>query len=60
MKPLQHHLRRLAARFLEAESAPDRRTANRVLRKVEKHRIKIDRLHQEIDPLEWALRKRAE
>lgn len=56
MKPLQHHLRRLAARLLEAETVANRKDAGRVLRKVEKHQRKIERLHEQLDPLERALR----
>jgi hypothetical protein len=57
MKPLQHHLRRLAARLLEAETVTSREDAGRVLRKVAKHQGKIERLHQRLDPLEQALKE---
>jgi hypothetical protein len=45
-KGIRHHERRLLARMVQAETVTDRSTAQRILKKVDKHRRKISRLRQ--------------
>lgn len=45
MKSLDHHVHRLAQRFLDAELAPDHQAAQRIVRKAEKHQRKIQKWH---------------
>jgi hypothetical protein len=49
MKPLQHHLHRLAKHMLDAETVSTREDAQRVIRKAEKHQKKISRWHKLFD-----------
>jgi hypothetical protein len=58
MKPLHHHVQRLAQRFLDAELVEDPEEAQRVVRKAEKHQRKINRWHQLLSPLQNAWRSK--
>jgi hypothetical protein len=51
MKPLHHHVQRLAQRLLDAELAVNHEDAQRVVRKAEKHQQKIERWHRILGPL---------
>ena len=51
MKPLHHHVQRLAARLLQAEQLNDPREAEHVLRKAKKHEEKISRWHHKLSQL---------
>lgn len=57
MKPLDHHARKLAQRFLQAETTTDPDEASRIIRKAEKHQRKINKIHRLIQPLINAFRK---
>jgi hypothetical protein len=59
MKPLHHHVQRLAQRFLNAELVKDPEEAQRVVRKAEKHQRKINRWHQLLSPLQNAWRSKS-
>lgn len=48
MKPLHHHVQRLAARLLQAETAATQAEAERIVRKAEKHERKIAKWHQRL------------
>lgn len=47
-KDLNHHEHRLLERMVQAESATDRSTAQRILRKVKKHQRKVFKLRRMI------------
>jgi hypothetical protein len=59
MKPLSHHVQRLAQRFLDAELATSHEEAQRVVRKAQKHQKKIQKWHRLLDPLLRAWRSRS-
>lgn len=52
MKPLHHHVQRLATRMLQAETASTHEEASKILEKAEKHRKKISLLARLTAPLE--------
>jgi hypothetical protein len=56
MKPLDHHVHRLAQRFLDAELASDHEAAQRIVRKAEKHQRKIQKWHNLLEPLRRLMR----
>jgi hypothetical protein len=51
MKPLHHHVQRLAQRLLDAELVTNHEDAQRIVRKAEKHQRKVNRLHRLLEPL---------
>jgi hypothetical protein len=56
MKPLHHHVQRLAARMMQAENATTFEEAQKVTEKAEKHQRKISILHKLLEPLERQIR----
>lgn len=50
-KDIKHHERRLLARMVQAETATDRSEAQRILKKVDKHRRNLSRLRQMVRKL---------
>lgn len=57
MKPLHHHVQRLANRMMQAENASSRDEAREILKKVEKHQEKISLIKRLLDPLEKVFKK---
>lgn len=57
MKSLHHHVKRLAARLMQIESALSMQQAKRAMRKAEKHQRKISYLHSLVQPMENQIRK---
>ena len=51
MKPLHHHVQRLAARLLQAETATTHTEVEHILRKAEKHERKIAKWHERLQNL---------
>lgn len=51
MKPLHHHVQRLAARLLQAEQLTNPREAEYVLRKANKHEKKISKWRHKLPQL---------
>jgi hypothetical protein len=45
MKSFEHHARRLLDRMVQAETVTDPDKARKIVRKAEKHREKLSRLH---------------
>jgi hypothetical protein len=60
MKPLQHHVERLAQRLLDAELATSREEAQYIIHKAEKHQKKIERWHKLLEPLRKAWRSKSQ
>lgn len=58
MKPLHHHVQRLAQRLLDAELATNHEEAQFAVRKAEKHQRKISRWHRLLQPLQNAFRSK--
>lgn len=57
MKPLHHHVERLAQRWLEAETSTDSQRSQHIIEKAEKHQRKINRWHQRFGFLELLMGK---
>lgn len=57
MRSLHHHVKRLAARLMQIESASSIQQAQKAMRKAEKHQRKISYLHSLVQPMEDQLRK---
>lgn len=51
MKPLHHHVQRLATRWLQAETATSIEQAQYVLEKAEKHQKRINKWHRRLQKL---------
>lgn len=51
MKPLHHHVQRLAARLLQAEAATTHAEAECIVRKAEKHERRIAKWHRRLQRL---------
>jgi len=49
MKPLEHHVQRLAARMLQATQLIDRSQAAHIVHKAEKHAKKIEAWHHKLE-----------
>ncbi len=43
MKGLEHHVKQLLKRMMQAQEVTDRERARKILRKAEKHREKLER-----------------
>jgi hypothetical protein len=56
VKPLHHHVQRLAQRLLDAELADSHEKAKKAIGKAEKHQRKINRWHKMLEPLQKAFR----
>lgn len=57
MKPLHHHVERLAQRWLQAETTTDSAEAQHIIKKAEKHQHKINKWHKLLGPVLRAFNK---
>lgn len=57
MRSLHHHVKRLAARLMQIESASSMQQAQKAMHKAEKHQRKISYLRSLVQPMEDQLRK---